>query len=92
MNLVWLQNAAGIVRTRKKILTMAIKKQLQSMVFLSNTNNLQSFCFAIFFFKLHNAVGLLSRFIKIISTFLDYNMMSTATTRDEGIHRKNFGK
>ena len=29
MNLVWLQNAAGIVRTRKKILTMAIKKQLQ---------------------------------------------------------------
>ena len=49
-NLVWLQNPAAIVRTRKKILTMAIKKQLQSMVFLSNKNHLQSFSFAIFIF------------------------------------------
>ena len=45
MNLVWLQNAAAIVRARKKILTMAIKKQLQNMVFLSNKNHLQSFYF-----------------------------------------------
>ena len=48
MNLVWLQNATAIVLARKKILTMAIKKQLQNMVFLSNKNHLQSFYFGIF--------------------------------------------
>ena len=53
MNLVWLQNAAAIVRARKKILTMAIKKQLQNMVFLSNKNHLQSFCFGFFFLASH---------------------------------------
>ena len=53
MNLVWLQNAAAIVRARKKILTMAIKKQLQNMVFLSNKNHLQSFYFGIFFLASH---------------------------------------
>ena len=49
MNLDWLQNAVAMVCTRKNILTMAIKKHLQKMVFLSNKTHLQSFYFAIFF-------------------------------------------
>ena len=49
----FLQNASGIVRTQKKILTMAIKKKLHNMAFLSNKNHSQSFYFAIFFLASH---------------------------------------
>ena len=35
--------------TQMKILTMAIKKQLENMVFLSNKNHLQSFYCSIYF-------------------------------------------
>ena len=71
-----------------EILTMAIKKHLQNMVFLSNKNHPQSFYFNSSF---PSAIGPLSRFTKRVSKFLNCNV-SSALTRDEGIRRKTFGK
>ena len=51
------------------------------MVFLSNKNHLQSFHNKLIFLQLHIALALLSRFTKLISTFLDYNEFCTNERR-----------
>ena len=48
--LVWLQNAAAIVRIPRKILTMVIKRQLQEMMFLSKKKSPKIILFFNFFF------------------------------------------
>ena len=72
--------------TQTKIRTMAIKKQLRNVVFLLNKNLLQSCYCAVF--VVHIAIGLRSRFTKIVNKLLDCDEFCT----NKGTRRKIFGK
>ena len=75
-------------QTQIKIMTMAIKKNLRNVMFLSTKNHLQSFYGAFFSSFILIATCLRSRLAKIIGKLFDYNDFCT----NEGIIRKNFRK
>ena len=59
MNPALIINAAAIVSTQMRILTVALKNQLRDVVFLLSKNHLQSFCCGFFLvsFTLLRSVG-----------------------------------